>query len=392
VPVRVDLDQTRVDLKGGWSELGGGIEGVNLRLGINDYEHVELEGGEVGTRFLNDAYEARLELLHAPLGMWSGAFGLQVGEREFEAIGDEAFVPPVDTTNYGVFIVEQLETERWQLALGARLESQEHTPSSGLSQVDNTAQSFSIAAVRELGQGFALALNVASAERLPVAEELYADGPHLASGAIEVGDSNLGVETSQHFDVGIRKTGDELTWAVTAFVTNYDDFIFLSDTGVVDPIENLPIFNFVQQDAEFFGLEAELFTPIAQVGSGELDLRLFADFVDAELDNGEHVPRIPPLRYGARLSYHSDRLIVGLEAAEYDDQSDVAPFEEPTEGYTLVSADVSWDVTAGDGMDLNLFLRGTNLLDEEARRHTSLVKDSAPLPGMNFAFGVRAMF
>jgi iron complex outermembrane receptor protein len=148
----------------------------------------------------------------------------------------------------------------------------------------------------------------------------------------------------------------------------------------------------VQQDAQFLGLEAELFTPIAQMGSGELDLRLFADFVDAELDNGEHVPRIPPLRYGARLSYHSDRLIVGLEAAEYDDQSDVAPFEEPTEGYTLVSADVSWDVTAGDGMDLNLFLRGTNLLDEEARRHTSLVKDSAPLPGMNFAFGVRAMF
>jgi iron complex outermembrane receptor protein len=392
VPVRVDLDQTRVDLKGGWNELGGGIEGVNLRLGINDYEHVELEGAEVGTRFLNDAYEGRLELLHAPIGMWSGAFGLQVGEREFEAIGDEAFVPPVDTTTYGLFIVEQLETERWQLALGARHESQEHTPSGGLPQVDDTAQSFSIAALRELGQRLALALNVASAERLPVAEELYANGPHLASGAIEVGDPSLGVETSQHFDVGLRKTGDGLTWAITAFVTNYDAFIYLSDTGVVDPIENLPIFDFVQQDAQFLGLEAELFTPIAQMGSGELDLRLFADFVDAELDNGENVPRIPPLRYGARLSYHSDRFVAGLEAALYDDQTDIAPFEEPTEGYTLLSADLSWALTAGEGMDLSLFLRGTNLLDEEARRHTSLVKDSAPLPGMNVAFGVRAMF
>jgi iron complex outermembrane receptor protein len=391
-PVRIDLDQSRIDLKGGWRDLGGAIEGVNLRFGINDYEHVELEGAEVGTRFLNDAYEGRLELLHAPLGMWTGAFGLQISEREFVAVGDEAFVPPVDTTSHAVFVVEELDTLRWQLALGARLEAQEHTPSNGLPPVDASAQSFSIAALRELGQGFALALNVASAERLPVAEELYADGPHLASGAIEVGDSNLGVETSRHFDIGIRKTADELAWAITAFVTDYDDFIFLRDTGVVDPIENLPIFNFAQQNAEFSGIEAEIFTPIAQVGSGELDLRLFADRVDAELASGENVPRIPPLRYGARLSYHSDRLAAGLEAAEYDDQDDIAPFEEPTAGYTFVSADLTWSLTAGEGIDLSLFVRGSNLLDEEARRHTSVVKDVAPLPGRNFAFGVRATF
>ena len=71
---------------------------------------------------------------------------------------------------------------------------------------------------------------------------------------------------------------------------------------------------------------------------------------------------------------------------------DVAPFETPTAGYTLVSADINWDVTSGEGMDVSLFVRGSNLLDEEARRHTSLVKDVAPLPGMNVAFGVRAMF
>jgi iron complex outermembrane receptor protein len=392
VPVRVDLDQTRVDLKGGWSELGGGIEGLNLRIGINDYEHVELEGAEVGTRFLNDAYEGRLELLHSPFGMWSGAFGLQVGEREFLAIGDEAFVPPVDTATIGLFVVEQRDTERWQLSLGARLESQEHTPSSGLPQVDETAASFSMAAIRELGAGFALAINVASAERLPVAEELYADGPHLASGAIEVGDPSLGVETSRHFDVGIRKSTDELSWTITAFMTDYDDFIFLGDTGLVDPVENLPIFNFSQQDADFAGVEAELFAPIAQVGSGELDLRLFADYVDAEFADGANVPRIPPLRYGARLSYHTDRLAAGVEATEYDNQNEVAPLEEPTAGYTLVSADLEWSFAARNGMDLSMFLRGTNLLDEEARRHTSLVKDLAPLPGRNFAFGVRAMF
>jgi iron complex outermembrane receptor protein len=391
-PARIDLEQSRVDLKGGWMGFDGILEAVNLRVGVNDYEHVELEGEEIGTRFLNDSYEGRLELLHSPLGMWTGAFGLQLGERKFEAIGEEAFVPPVDTATYGVFVVEQRDTERWQLSLGARLETQEHEPSSGLLPVDDTARSFSFAALRELGASFALAVNVASAERMPIAEELYADGPHLASGAIEVGDPSLGVETSKHFDVAIRKTAGELTWAVTAFVTDYHDFIFLQSTGIVDPIENLPIFNFAQQDAEFTGIEAELFTPIAPLGAGELDLRVFTDFVDAELDSGENVPRIPPLRYGARLSYHSARLVAGLEASRYSAQNDVAPFEEPTAGYTLVSADLEWDFAASNGMDISVFVRGTNLLDEEARRHTSLVKDAAPLPGRNCAFGVRAMF
>lgn len=389
--VRIDLEQTRVDLKGGWAGLSGGIESINLRLGISDYEHIELEGEEVGTRFVNDAYEGRLELLHAPLGSWTGAVGLQFGEREFSAIGEEAFVPPVDTTTYGLFVVERLEADAWDLSLGARFERQEHAPTAAAA-VDDSALSLSAAAVRELGGGYALTLNLASAERIPAAEELFADGPHLASGAIEIGDPTLGTETSRHFDFGIRKTDGNLTWSITAFLTDYDDFIFLRDTGMEDPEEGLPIFEFGQQDAEFSGLEAELFTPVADIGQGELDIRIFADFVDAELDNGENVPRIPPLRYGARLAYHTDRLVVGLEATKYEDQDDTAPFEEPTAGYTLVSADFDWAIATGGGMDLSFFVRGSNLLDEDARRHTSLVKEIAPLPGRNYSLGVRAVF
>ena len=43
-------------------------------------------------------------------------------------------------------------------------------------------------------------------------------------------------------------------------------------------------------------------------------------------------------------------------------------------------------------MRWKLFLDGTNLLDEEARAHTSFLKDVAPLPGRGFAFGVRTFF
>jgi iron complex outermembrane receptor protein len=390
--VRIDLDQTRVDVKGGWTGLAGGIESVNLRLGFNDYEHVELEGEEVGTLFTNDASEGRVELLHKPLGSWTGAVGIQFSDRAFAAIGEEAFVPPVDTTAYGVFVIEHLDLDEWQLSFGGRLETQEHKPSGGPG-VDDRATSLSSAGVRDLGNGYSLALNLALAERLPAPEELFSDGPHLATGAVQVGDPTLTEETSTHFDIGIRKTNDEdLTWSVTGFVTNYDDFIFLQDTGVIDPIDDLPIFAFVQRDADFVGVEAEVFTPIATVGPGEIDIRLFADFVRGELSDGADLPRMPPLRYGARFQYHDDRIIMGLEATHYDDQDDIAAFELPTEGYTMVNADVRWRIETSAGMQLDLFVNGSNLGDEEARKHTSFVKELAPLPGRNYAIGLRSRF
>jgi iron complex outermembrane receptor protein len=183
-----------------------------------------------------------------------------------------------------------------------------------------------------------------------------------------------------------------LRWNVTAFVTDYRDFIYLQPTGAINPAEGLPEFVFLQQDAEFRGLEAELFAPIAVPGAGEIDLRVFGDLVRAELADGRAVPRIPPRRLGARLSWHSDRLLVGLEAVRHDAQQRTAPFETPTPGYTLLSADFDWLIALGNGATLTLFARALNLLDEEARRHTSLVKEIAPLPGRNLAFGLRAEF
>jgi iron complex outermembrane recepter protein len=390
--VRIDLQQSRLDLKGGWIDLPGPLDALNVRIGLNDYQHQELEGGETGTLFESQAHEGRVELLHEPWKEWDGVFGIQFGQREFSAIGDEAFIPPVDTTNLGLFVLEQREFELWSLSVGGRLERQEHQPSAVSPKVSGSATSISLAGIRRLGNDYSLAVHLAVADRLPVAEELYANGPHLASGAFEVGDASLHRETSRHVDVGFRKTDGPLTWTVTAFYTSFSDFIFLRETGLIDPIFTLPIFAYSQQDANVTGLETELFTPVANVGMGELDLRIFADYVEGERHSGESLPRLPPLRVGARLQYHDEKLAIGLESSRYADQDDTAAFETPTSGYTMVNADLNWKLPVSLGLDLSVFFRGTNLLDKDARRHTSLVKDIAPLPGRNFLLGIRAEF
>jgi iron complex outermembrane receptor protein len=259
--------------------------------------------------------------------------------------------------------------------------------------VDDTAGSASFAAIRTFADdGYAFVVNVGVSERLPVAEELYSDGPHLATGAIQVGDPTLKKETATHIDIGVRGVDRAVDWSITGFVTQYDDFIFLQDTGVVDAMDDLPIFAYIQQDADFVGIEAEVFAPIAQTERGEIDLRLFTDLVRAELSSGEDLPRIPPLRYGARIQYHDERFFAGLEATRYDEQENIAPFETPTAGYNMVNADFRWRIKTSAGMELDLFVNGSNLGDQEARKHTSFVKDVAPLPGRNYAVGVRSRF
>lgn len=389
--VRIDLTQRRFDVRGEWDGFPGLIEGVNVRLGVNDYEHVELEGDAAGTRFTNDATELRVELLHRAAGRWSGAFGFQTGERELETVGEEAFLPPVDGQTLGVFLVEDVDLTPWAFSLGGRVESVERRPSNGLPRFDDTASSFSLGAVRSFGDGYAFAATLARSERPPVAEELYSDGPHLATGVVQIGSPALSIETAQHVDVGLRRAG-RLDWSVTAFRTRYDDFIYLADSGAVDAVAELPIFTYAQAAAEFHGVEAELFVPLAAWGASEVDVRFYADYVRGKLASGESLPRLPPLRYGARLEYHDERLLFGLEGVRYGRQDEVAAFETPTAGYFMLNADLRWRFVGATGSQLELFLNASNLRDEAARKHASFVKDVAPLPGRNFALGFRSRF
>ena len=104
------------------------------------------------------------------------------------------------------------------------------------------------------------------------------------------------------------------------------------------------------------------------------------------------LPRIAPARFGAELRWSNTHWRAGLGAVHYFEQDRVAEFEENTEGYTLVNADIAWHIDRANGNAWELFLNANNLLDEEARPHTSFLKDLAPLPGRNVSFGVRMFF
>jgi len=386
--VRIDLDQTRVDARGAWFAPLPGVEALRFRLAHNDYGHLELEGGEVGTRFHNDGHEGRAELVHAPVAGWTGAFGLQYSSRDFRAMGAEAFVPPSRSSDAGLFLVEQRALGNWTAELGARRDRASVDPDTA-ARARFDATSLSAGVRYQVNEVLHVSAAFDRAERAPSAEELFSNGPHVATGGFELGDPGLGTETANQLELGAHLHVGLLEAEVSVFDNRYDDFIHLLDAGSVE--DGLPVRHWTQGDARFRGFEAEARMTLADNTSGRWALRLFGDRVRASLDAGGNLPRIAPARFGAELGWEREAWRASIGALRHADQQRVAAGETPTDGYTLVDAHLAWhfDITDVGG---ELFLDGTNLTDREARVHTSFLKDVAPLPGRALAFGIRLFY
>ena len=388
--VRIDMRQTRVDLKAGLLQPTPWLDRLTFRYGHNDYEHVEHAVDEVeGTLFKNEGYEARLEAVHAPLGAWRGSFGLQYGNRDFSAIGEETIVPNTKIKETGAFLVEEANYEPFKLQLGARYDNSRLNPATGDDRTFD-ATTLSAGATWDFAPQWHASFNLDRAERAPSEETLFVHGAHDATGSFELGDPDLEKETANQIDVSLHYHGDTVRASIGAYYNRFNDFIYLVDTGEIE--DDLPVRQWAQHDAAFHGFEGEAKFKLAENGVGRFDLRIFGDTVRAKLTDGAgNLPRIAPARFGATLMWQHDVWRGSLGAVRYARQDDTARFETPTEGFTTINAHLSYDFRTGPS-DWELFLDGSNLSNRTARLSTSFLKDRAPLPGRALVFGVRSFF
>jgi iron complex outermembrane receptor protein len=404
--VTVGLESQRWDAEVVGTDPFAGFEQMKIRYANTDYTHTEFEGDEIGTVFDSDTDDLRLELRHNTWGRWSGAFGLQYAEVDFEAVGEEAFVPPSNTKTGALFWVESAEFESWQLDLGLRFEDidvkalellghphdEEDDDGHEEGYAKRSFNPFSVSAgaiwhVTETGH---LTFNLSRAERAPTAQELYSLGPHIASQTFEIGDSQLDKETDLHLEAGYRIHGERLSASFILYADWFDDFIYQQNTGEEE--DGFPVRLWNQQDADFVGAEVEVRYDLGHYDSGHWWIFGLFDTVDGGLDDGQNVPLMPPTRFGLGLDWHYGGWTANVTWIWADDHTDVAEYETPTPGYDLLNADLTWTLPWAERSTWELFLRGRNLLDEDIRNSTSYLKDQAPQIGRNFVFGVRAAF
>jgi iron complex outermembrane recepter protein len=391
-PVRIDLRQRRIDVAGHLHRDFGPFSGLQARAGLIDYEHRELEGADVGTSFTQDSWEGRVDLVQETRGSLSGAVGFQAQSRDLLLVGEEAFLPESATESWAAFAFEELARGdlRWQL--GLRWEAQ------AVSAVARPDRSFdglssSLGLVwLPAGGRHSIGASLARSVKLPNVEELYSEGVHVATGSFQRGDADLEEETSLGLDVALRRITGRATGAVTLFATRFDDFIFERVTA--EEVEGFPVLQFSQADARFVGaeLEARISLLEQEAHDRHLDLELGGDWVRAELvDTDQPLPRIPPWRASVGLHYSDGPWNANLEVRHTAEQDRLAPRETRSEAYTLLNASLGYRLPLRSQV-LDLLLRGRNLTDEEARPHTSFLKDLVPLPGRDVSLSARVTF
>jgi iron complex outermembrane receptor protein len=402
---RLSVLQNRFDLRGEIATGGGLLEKVRVRAAYAKYRHFELEeDGGVGTAFYNKGFEGRLELVQVDRGGWRGASGVQYFHRNFDVAGDEAFLPRNRTGQFGMFTLQQLDFGKLRAEGGLRYEHStvEAAPDPADLRFVRGERRFN-AVSGSAGLSYAVAddmrigVNLSRSARAPSADELFANGAHAGTQAWELGNPDFRLEKSWGVEATFHVHKPGLSLDASVYYNRFSNYISENqvDHSVCDTAAapsgrtvDLPCFQFQQANARYYGAEAEISARLGQIGAYAINLDLLGDYVRATIVDAGPAPRIPPARVLGGIEAQSDRLTGRVEVEHVFEQNRITPFETPTADHTLVNASVSFRPIPGNEK-VSLLLSANNIFDVDARRHSSFLKDFAPLSGRDIRVTAR---
>jgi iron complex outermembrane recepter protein len=416
--VTIKLNQSAWNFAGELRNTIPGLDALRVKYVYTDYQHTEFESGIAGTLFQSNGYNLRVEGQHVPIGPLRGAIGLEAANIKFSALGAEAFVPSTKTTDLAGFIYEELPFGPWKFVFGGRIANTKldaaEFEQAGQPAASRSFTPWSVAAgaLYAFTPQWGMTGNLSYTQRAPTVQELFANGPHLATDQFVVGDQNLNKVESTAVDLALKWKSGPFTASAAAFYNRFSNYIALIPTDIfrnpedrsvapsaapiVDPVTGDVVnpvqqFNYQGVRARFWGIELKGGFPVWSSAGQTVSVGLQGDYVNAQdLTNGQPLPFIPPLRAGATLGYQRDAFTAGLGFLAAAAQTRVPQFQTTTAGYANVFLNASYLFKVpGGGPSLEAFLQANNLLDQTIRYSTSELKDIAPLGARAIMAGVR---
>ncbi|NDP58481.1 MAG: TonB-dependent receptor, partial [Oxalobacteraceae bacterium] len=395
---QIDQKQRRYDIDALVNAPFAGFSTFKFKLGYTDYKHSELSLDNVPqTNFANRSLETRAELTHKPIAGFRGTFGVQTDNTNFSALnatnGGPDTVPVTRSTSNAAFLVEEKEFGPVRMNAGLRLESVKRAPVSNIARSFDLA-SYALGGLWTFAPGYGAGATVSIAQRAPTADELYSGGPHDSTATFDIGNPNFAKETSRNVELTLQKNTGLIRWKTNVFQTRAKNFVYGQIAGkLVDdegnPGGTLKERIFSQAPATIRGAEAE----ITYNAHGEgVSLRAFADTSRGSLADAGSLPLQPASRFGGDIGYKTGAWRSGASLIRAQTQNRLASFETTdTPAYTLLDANLSYTWKVGDN-DVTWFANVKNLLNQDIRLSTSILKDVAPLPGRNLIVGLRTRF
>ncbi|MEQ8523256.1 MAG: TonB-dependent receptor [Gracilimonas sp.] len=396
---------------------------LEAELSFKDYNHKEIEGKDaqgrqvIGTEFDLLTANFSLRTKHREWGLFDrGSMGITSEFEDYQVMG--AGTPPSQSFKVGAYIIEEADFDALHLEAGLRVDFiQNNTNERDLfypvgavnGNIDSTfykdrsfpAVASSFAAIYQLGSGFSVGGSFIHSFRAPSLEELYSEGPHLASYSFEIGNPDLEPERALGKEVFIRFNENTLNADFTIFHNDFSNYLYARNTGRQNAQRP------TLQDYQFVGTEALLY---GAEFSGELqflknfvfDLSMSYTIAERKVSEAEQansgttgntrpLPQIPPFKIKSSLKYAKDRFEIGSRVRYSAEQDRTGEFETPTESYVLLDVFSQYRLE-GDNLMHTFSLNINNLLNTEYYDHLSRIKDLRPQPGINVSLLYRMYF
>lgn len=428
--VRIDMRQDRIDLKGELFLPYEWLESIALRIGKSNYHHDELSNGIAQTRFSNDVIEHRLEFNHRLFPNLAGTLGFHGINRDFSALGMEAFVPTSKIDSKGLYLIETMDFNPWQLEFGFRKEKNKtdvgeqtiwYTPKDipmpvfrvlPGTQKDFSPESYSLALKRAYKTG-SITINRWIARRAPDIQELGSYGPHLATRTYDIGSRDLDIETLNGWDIRLQQKLGKLDVNLNLFKYSAENYIYQENVGVIKmnsillrpqaigtcglADQCLITMQYKQQDARFHGYEAEVGLPLQIPGMRKFRASIFADQVRGMLDDNTHVPRLTPARHGLLVQAGMGRWDgdIRLTHVRAQKRTGIMPVgdemlpEPGTDSYNRVDIALRRSIEVPNWFTGDLFINMRNVTNAEIRNSTSFLRYYTPELGRSIEMGLR---
>ena len=380
----VDLKSQRYDFRTELNDPFAGFQKLRAHASYTDYKHDELEENIAMTTFKSQGYDARLELLHHPIADWEGVIGTQYNQQKLNISGEESLLAPNKTQKWSLFALEHKQFNDLHVELSSRLEQQKIQIDSKQKDFDDYGLSYSGAVNWAFAPNYKLSLVTSHQERLPLAQELYAEGKHFATNTYERGNENLTAEKSNNLELALHYEQDQFDYHVHLYHNWFDNYIYAQ---TLDQFKDFRLVQYTQDQAKFYGVEAQASYALNETYKWSV----LGDYVRGKIDS-DNAPRVPAARLGSKVDANFDDHWSGL--AEYYHvfkQDKISAYENETAGYNMVNLGVAYAGQYAKNNDYRVYLKANNLLDDQVYSHASFLSN-IPQVGRNFSLGVDFSF
>ncbi len=380
------------------------------------YYHKELEKPDdptipqpVGAEFGVLTHNGKVHLHHNSLGIFEkGLIGISFEHRDY-ASGGFTYTPETTEYSAAAYAFQERDFGRFNLQAALRFDYRHLSPeekSSIFLPSDITSRNFSgpsgsLMGTWNIRSGMEIGSTVTLTHRSPIIEELYAEGPHLANFAYEIGNPGLSREHGWGNELFFRMNRDRFLLELALFRNQMNNYIFPQDTG--EPSirrDDLNTFQFTENKVLMAGVEASgQFRLHRSLLTGGTASYVKGDFIEDGTsfpflvleDKEASVPMMPPLNSRLFLEYGYSKLKIGGAARLSARQDRTDQFEEPTDAYAIFDLYSQYHLSRGNMLH-TFSLTIENLADTEHRNHLSRIKSVMPEPGRNVKLLYRVYF